>query len=233
MALSPAAGRTATLVTIAAGDWRGPEMQLRLAVTDDEARAFGRLAFLRIAGKAYTGGQFYRTPDETGQIHFVLSFSPDQIALFAGGGEFEMVERGGPGLKVALAATDPAPLLACLAAKANPLTPAQVPASLRTWTFVPLQPDQPLAIRSRGNTNLNYPSKALAEGREGISRVAVTIGLDGRIDQCAVIVSSGHPDLDAESCRTARRSSYFPATDAKGEPIETKAEQNLVWKMGD
>lgn len=223
-------------VTLQASDienWRGPVIELSIAVTGDEAQAFGKLAFIRVAGSPLAGGRLERPVDEKGVISFRLAFTPDQLAILAQGGTLELVERGGPGLKLSLSPADAAPLVTCLAESPQPFAPANAPFMQRSWTFVPLLPNQPVSIRSRGNPSFDYPPKALSEAREGTSRVGVTIGTDGRIDDCVVIVSSGHADLDAASCRVARRSTYLPATDANGEPVEFKAEQNLVWKMGE
>lgn len=225
--------RAVTLVASDVGSWRGPVIELNIGVTADEAQAFGKLAFIRLAGSPLAGGRLERAVDDQGAISFRLAFAPDQLTALAQGGTLDLVERGGPGLKLALAAADPAPLASCLTAGVQPISVGAVPVMPRNWTFVPLAPNQPVSIRSRGNPNFEYPARALSEGREGNSRVAVTIGTDGRIDSCTVIVSSGHADLDHASCRAARRSSYLPATDANAEPVETRAEQNLQWKMGD
>lgn len=220
------------LVASDVGSWRGPVIELNIGVSAEEAQAFGNLAFIRLAGSPLAGGRLERAVDDQGAISFRLAFAPDQLAMLAQGGALDLVERDGPGLKLLLAAADVAPLSSCLAANVQPIAGGAVPLMPRSWTFVPLAPNQPVSIRARGNPNFEYPVRALSEGREGNSRVAVTIGPDGRIDSCTLIVSSGHADLDYASCRAARRSSYLPATDAKGEPVETKAEQSLVWKMG-
>jgi TonB family protein len=228
--LSATPDRSVSLSASEVDSWRGPVLELNLAVTAAEAAAFGKLAFIRLGGKAFAGGFLGRPVDERDAISFRLAFEPDQLSLLSKGGPLELVERAGPGLSLMLAPADPAPLAACLAKNAVPPDPRNAAFMARTWTFVPLEANQPLSIRSRGNPDFAYPVKALAEDREGSSRVAVSIGPDGRIDTCQVIVSSGHADLDEASCRAARRSSYWPATDAKGEPVETKAEQNLEWK---
>jgi TonB family protein len=236
VALAATPPRVVTLVGRDMQDWRGPVVELEIAVTADELAAFGKLAFLRMAGRPFAGGLLERRVDDMGVMRFRLSFAPDQLSLLASGGKIELVERSGPGLAVTLAPVDAAALANCIAPLIVPAAAANAanaPYARHSWTFVPLEPNQPLAIRRRGNTSSAYPSKALSEGRQGTSRVAVTIGPDGRIDACTVIVSSGHDDLDTASCGAARRSYYLPATDAKGEPVETKAEQNLVWKMAD
>ncbi len=230
MALITSPDRRAILSASEVNSWRGPVLNLDLAVTNAEAEAFGKLAFIRLGGKVFAGGILARQGDDRSSNIFRLAFAREQLSDLAKGGALELVERDGAGLSFMLAPADPAPLAACLTKNAAPPDAATAAFAPRSWTFVPLEPNQPLSIRSRGNPDFAYPVKALAEDREGSSRVAVTIGTDGRVDTCEVIVSSGHADLDAASCSAARRSTYLPATDAKGEPMETKAEQNLVWK---
>lgn len=225
--------RAATLVPSDMTGARGPLIDLELAVTADEEKAFGKLAFIRLDGKPFAGGTLFRRIDDAGAVRFALPFDFDKLPLLSGGITLELVEQAGPGLSLTLAPAASPTLQECvtrLVTDEFTRSPSYAP---RHFTFLALEPNQTLGLRTRGRTGDDYPAKALAEGREGITRIGVEIGTDGRIASCTVLVSSGHTDLDTASCRTARRSSFLPATDAKGEPVETKAEQNIIWKMAD
>lgn len=209
----------------------GPIIQLQIAVSVAEVEAFGRLNFLRIGGKVFAGGLMSRRLDDVGQTHFILSFERDMLGALAGGFALELVEKDGPGMVLGLAVADAAPLTECLAVNA-PIGDGAGPLQLlRRPTFVATWPSQPLQIRSRSHVDTGYPTRALQEEREGETRIGFVIGTDGRVANCEVTASSGHADLDAASCRAARSLTYFPATNAAGEPIETKGEQRIRWEI--
>jgi TonB family protein len=214
-------------------DWRGPMLELRIASTEEEAVGFGTLNFMRVAGKIFAGGLLRRRMDEEGQYALSLSFEREQLAVLTSATTIELVPESGESLRFPLAPTDPAPVKECLATKAVPASPMSDPLTRRSFTFVPLEPNQPLRLRHRFNPSSHYPAKALQEGREGTSRVALTIGASGRITDCTVVVSSGHADLDAASCRAVRSSVFLPETNAAGEPVAVKREQMLQWKIGE
>ena len=70
-------------------------------------------------------------------------------------------------------------------------------------------------------TLADYPRQALRRGWEGTVRISLVIDTEGRVSQCAVIGSSGHPVLDEAACAGARRYARFkPATDPDGNPVE-------------
>jgi periplasmic protein TonB len=76
-----------------------------------------------------------------------------------------------------------------------------------------------------------YPGPALARGAEGRVSVSVAIGTDGRVTDCQVTSSSGDRDLDAATCRLAKRNGRFrPARDRDGHPIAGSASlRNVRW----
>ena len=66
-----------------------------------------------------------------------------------------------------------------------------------------------------------YPREALQRGWQGTVRISLVIDTEGRVSQCAVIGSSGHPVLDEAACAGAQRHARFkPATDPGGNPVE-------------
>ena len=209
---------------------RGPVVYLMLGVAAEEGQRLGPGGFIRIGGQAFAGGRFSLVLDERNQMELMLAFDPDQLDRLSRGLVLELVRPDGSKQSMTLAAADPSSLRHCIDASAPPTPVAIDPLFRRNWTFVPLGPDQPLRIRSRRNPDSFYPRTALSEQREGVSRVQLVIGTNGHVDACEIVTSSGHADLDDASCRAARTSAYLPATDARGEPLETTMFQNLVWK---
>lgn len=96
---------------------------------------------------------------------------------------------------------------------------------------------QPKAATPRGNpgswANANdYPSRALREEREGVTRFSVTVGADGRVASCQVTGSSGHSDLDDTTCKLIQRRGRFnPATDGNGDPTTGTWASAVRWEI--
>ncbi len=96
---------------------------------------------------------------------------------------------------------------------------------------------QPKAAAPRGNpgswANTNdYPSRALREEREGVTRFSVSIGADGRVTSCQITGSSGHNDLDSTTCNLIqRRARFTPATDGNGQPTTGSWSSAVRWEI--
>ncbi|TXC68124.1 TonB family protein [Sphingorhabdus soli] len=81
-------------------------------------------------------------------------------------------------------------------------------------------------------TNADYPSRAEREEREGTTGFRVTIGTDGRVSGCTVTSSSGHSDLDAETCKlVTRRARFKPALDRDGNPTTSSYSNRITWRI--
>ena len=132
--------------------------------------------------------------------------------------------------------------------RTQPTIPPPAPPALRVPPPAPVGPPppppapppprvQPKAAEPRGNpgawANSNdYPSRALREEREGVTRFSVSIGPDGRVTSCQVTGSSGHPDLDDTTCRLIQRRARFrPATDGNGEPTTGSWSSAVRWEI--
>ena len=93
----------------------------------------------------------------------------------------------------------------------------------------------PTKASPRGNpanwANSNdYPSRALREEREGVTRFRVNVGADGRITGCSVTGSSGHGDLDEATCSlVTRRGRFNPAKDGEGQPTSDSWSSAVRW----
>jgi protein TonB len=81
-------------------------------------------------------------------------------------------------------------------------------------------------------TTDDYPSRALREEREGVTRFTVTVGTDGRVTNCSVTGSSGTPELDDAACRAiTRRARFTPATDGEGNPTTGTYSNSVRWQI--
>lgn len=81
------------------------------------------------------------------------------------------------------------------------------------------------------NTN-DYPSRALQQEREGTTGFRVTVGANGRVTDCQVTSSSGHPDLDQATCsNVTRRARFDPALDGSGNPTTGSYSNRVRWQI--
>jgi protein TonB len=120
----------------------------------------------------------------------------------------------------------PAPVIRIAAPVA---TPAPPPAPR-------VQPKDPEPRGNPGNwaTTNDYPRRALREEREGTSRFRVTVNTEGRVSDCQITGSSGHPDLDEATCQNiTRRGRFKPATDGEGQPTTGTWASSVRWEIPD
>jgi protein TonB len=96
---------------------------------------------------------------------------------------------------------------------------------------------QPKAVSPKGNpgnwANANdYPSRALREEKEGVTRFTVQVSADGRVTNCSVTGSSGTPELDSTTCSLiTRRGRFNPATNGEGQPIASSWSSSVRWQI--
>ena len=78
----------------------------------------------------------------------------------------------------------------------------------------------------------DYPADAMADDAQGLVAFRVTVGRDGRVKRCEIIVSAGHPSLDEATCRILQaRAKFEPATDRDGDRIEDKVSGRIRWVL--
>ena len=78
----------------------------------------------------------------------------------------------------------------------------------------------------------DYPPSALREREQGTPRFRLTVGPDGRVTGCVILVSSGSPALDSTTCRVLRsRARFTPAVDANGRPVEDQYFGEISWRI--
>ena len=81
-------------------------------------------------------------------------------------------------------------------------------------------------------TTDDYPSRALREEKEGVTRFTVTVSPEGRVTNCSVTGSSGTPELDDAACRAiTRRARFSPATDGEGNPTTGTYSNSVRWQI--
>ena len=116
----------------------------------------------------------------------------------------------------------PAPVIRIVPPAAPPAPPPP--------RFTPKSPS-PKGNPASWATTDDYPSRALREEKEGVTRFTVTVGADGRVTNCSVTGSSGTPELDDAACRAiSRRARFTPATDGEGNPTTGSYSNSVRWQ---
>ncbi len=78
----------------------------------------------------------------------------------------------------------------------------------------------------------DYPAAALRAGEQGIVKVALDVGAEGRVTACTILASSRSSILDASTCRILRaRARFTPARDAAGKPVADRYETAIGWSL--
>ena len=97
-----------------------------------------------------------------------------------------------------------------------------------------IQPKGPSPKGNPGNwANSNdYPSRALREEQEGVTRFRVSVGPDGRVASCDITGSSGSSELDSATCSLiTRRGRFTPANDGEGQPVSGSWSSSVRWQI--
>lgn len=96
----------------------------------------------------------------------------------------------------------------------------------------PTQAAQP-NMRTLATSQDDYPGASLRAEEEGVTRVEVIVGTNGRVSACTVVTSSGHPRLDEATCRIASRRWRFKPALNDGVEVESRFQQNVRWQILD
>jgi TonB family protein len=76
--------------------------------------------------------------------------------------------------------------------------------------------------------NADYPPEALAKREQGAVLVDLTVGTNGHILKCAVLVSSGSQALDQQTCTVFRTQARFnSALGERGRPSHARGK--ITW----
>ncbi|MBB3763368.1 energy transducer TonB [Sphingomicrobium lutaoense] len=119
----------------------------------------------------------------------------------------------------------PPPVITPTAPVTPPAPPAPPPPRI--------EPAQPRGdLRSLFSTD-DYPSRALRNGDEGTVVARLTVGTNGRVQDCQITRSSGSSALDSQTCRILeRRARFTPATDDKGaKVVGTVTTPSIRWQI--
>ncbi len=108
-----------------------------------------------------------------------------------------------------------------------------------TAPVAPPPPPQSQAVRAtpRGNfqslmSTEDYPSSSLRNNEEGTVGYRLEVGTDGRVTNCTITQSSGHPALDDTSCKLLQRRARFSiGKDAAGNPTTSVYPGRFTWKI--
>ncbi|MBR0674257.1 energy transducer TonB [Roseomonas soli] len=76
----------------------------------------------------------------------------------------------------------------------------------------------PSAAPGQRNAPPDYPAESRRRGEEGVVRLALRIGSDGRVEGAEVTDSSGYAALDRAALEAVRRWRFRPASEA-GIPV--------------
>ena len=95
------------------------------------------------------------------------------------------------------------------------------------------------ALRRPPRTNMSevisdqdYPREAIGRNESGAVVIRLMVEADGRISDCSVVLSSGHPQLDDRSCQVARRRARgYPAIGPDGNPVASPMTAGVRWLL--
>lgn len=95
-------------------------------------------------------------------------------------------------------------------------------------------PAQPSAAPTQGLLfGEDYPRAAMDRGQEGSVYFGVLVGLDGRVDNCRIIKTSGYPILDTATCVIVKtRARFSPALNADHSPMYSVYKATINWSLG-
>jgi protein TonB len=78
----------------------------------------------------------------------------------------------------------------------------------------------------------HYPERARRRGEQGLTELRCTLGVTGRLTDCAVRSSSGSAELDQASFRIAEEAICEPKR-IDGQPVATPAVLPVRWVLAD
>jgi len=123
----------------------------------------------------------------------------------------------------------------------QPTIPPPAPPVLRVPPPAPAAPPAPSKARGASPDNQgrwaariqgDYPSRALRAEEQGVVRMTITVGPDGKVQACQVTGSSGSSTLDDAACRGMERyARYKPALNAGGDPISDTLTQSIRYVL--
>lgn len=78
----------------------------------------------------------------------------------------------------------------------------------------------------------DYPTVAIRQELEGLTRVKLEVNTAGRVTDCVVTASSGHEVLDNAACaKLIERGRFNPATDTSGQAAAGTFNTSVRWQL--
>jgi protein TonB len=108
-----------------------------------------------------------------------------------------------------------------------PLPPVPEPAPLFTAKGPKARGSQSNWVRQS-----DYPSLAIHQGHEGLTKVRLEVNALGRVTRCTITAGSGHDELDAAACaKLSDRARFDPASDTSGAKTEGTFSTSVRWQL--
>jgi protein TonB len=78
----------------------------------------------------------------------------------------------------------------------------------------------------------DYPSLAIHQGHEGLTKVRLEINALGKVTRCTITAGSGHDELDSAACaKLSDRARFDPASDTSGAKTEGTFSTSVRWQL--
>lgn len=75
-----------------------------------------------------------------------------------------------------------------------------------------------------------YPGAA--RGEQGIMRMRVIVGVDGKVEDCRILKATATQFLESPACEVMERAQFEPARDAAGEPFRSLFAASITYRIG-
>ena len=94
------------------------------------------------------------------------------------------------------------------------------------------KPSVPLSNPGQWVSSEDYPTAALRNEIEGVTRFVLAIDPYGIVENCRISVSSGSSELDAATCNLiTARARFKPARDNRGKPVASTWASSVRWQI--
>lgn len=85
-----------------------------------------------------------------------------------------------------------------------------------------------------GLTSNDYPPQALRQATQGHVIMRLAVSAEGGVTACAIVATSGSPEIDSTACRLAlQRGRFNPALDAAGQPVAVAIPFTIFFRLPD
>lgn len=98
----------------------------------------------------------------------------------------------------------------------------------------PAEASEPVSVGNEADwvAPEDYPPQAMRAGEFGTTTTRLTVGTNGRVQECAIKQSSGSALLDEATCAAlTNRARFEPARDARGRPVIGTYRKRVRWTL--